>query len=119
MMTWSRGAKVVLAVGLGLGAVAPAWSQALAPTPIGPARMPEPVPCAPSQPLTTGPIAPLDAPPGPPPSLSLPANHSGAFQTECFPPEWAIYTHIGGMALQRQGLGSLTLGTLSDTVLDT
>jgi hypothetical protein len=102
----------VVAGWLGLGASAPA--QYL-PSQVGAARvMPEPLPCgpgggpppAPAPNLVPGPINPADAPPGPCDALSLPANHSSAFQCENFPPECALYLSVGAMWLQRQQLGA-------------
>jgi hypothetical protein len=93
---------------LGLTAAAPA--QYL-PSPVGAARiMPEPLPCgappAPTPNLVPGPISNAAAPPGPCDQLSLPANHSSAFQCENFGPECAFYASVGAMALQRQQLGA-------------
>ena len=67
MTTWSKGA-VLMAASLVLGAGPAVQIQ---PTPFGPARMPEPVPCAPAPPLAAGPLSPLDAPPGPSPQASF------------------------------------------------
>src|SRR5262245_21659006 len=75
------------------------------PTPIGPARMPEPVPCL-TPDLVPGPINPLAAPAGPPPEFTLPAGHSGAFQCENCAPTCNLYFHLGSQSLQRaSGLG--------------
>jgi hypothetical protein len=83
------------------------------PTPVGAARMPEPLPCGTAIPnLKEGPISPDQAPMGPPPELSLPDNHSGAFQCEEFAPECAAYLHLGAMGLMRQRLGSLPIAVL-------
>src|SRR6185436_13584236 len=62
---------------------------------------------------------PLDAPPGPSAAFSLPANHTGAFQAVDWPTEQNCYAHIGALALARQDLGRLTIGTVSSGVLDT
>lgn len=86
------------------------------PSPVGAARMPEPIPCGPSaaptppppaQPnLIPGPISPQAAPMGPPDCLSLPADHSSAFQCENYVPESGMYFSIGPMALQRNHMGA-------------
>lgn len=122
MKTWSKGAAL-LAASLILGAepapktTPPAGSAKTTP-PAGPAGvglMPEPTPFAPCQPpLVPGPLTPLDAPPGPPSYMSLPAGHNGAFMTECCEPEKACYLHVGAIGLQRQGFGdNFTFGTLT------
>jgi hypothetical protein len=49
------------------------------------------------------------APQGPPSALSLPASHTGAFQTENYPIETSAYLHFGALALQRQRLSKLPL----------
>src|SRR5262245_65059333 len=82
---------------------APATAQYL-PSAVGPARMPEPVPCAPTG-LVPGPITPEMAPPGPPDDLSLPDDHTSAFQCEEFACHNFCYFHIGTLSLQRQNLG--------------
>jgi hypothetical protein len=84
------------------------------PSPVGAARMPEPIPCDPSQVpppkpqpnLVPGPISPQAAPMGPPDCLSLPYDHSSAFQCENYVQDCGFYVHLGAMALQRQQLGA-------------
>jgi hypothetical protein len=84
------------------------------PSPVGAARMPEPIPCGPSASapaapppnLVPGPISPQAAPMGPPDSLSLPYDHSSAFQCEEYVDGGGGYFHIGPMALQRNKLGA-------------
>jgi hypothetical protein len=83
------------------------------PSPVGAARMPEPIPCAPSQTppppqpnLMPGPISSQAAPMGPPDSLSLPYDHTSAFQCENYVQENGLYFGIGPMALQRNHLGA-------------
>jgi hypothetical protein len=83
------------------------------PSPVGAARMPEPIPCTPSptppapQPnLIPGPISPQAAPMGPPDSLSLPYDHSNAFQCENYVKENFFYASLGPIALQRNHLGA-------------
>src|SRR5262249_43074988 len=63
-----------------LGLTAQARAQYL-PSPVGAARIPEPLPCGPTAPvpnLVPGPLNPLDAPKGPPDCLSLPAGINNA-----------------------------------------
>jgi len=43
---------------------------------------------------------------GPPDCLSLPADHTGAFQCEHYVDDSGIFVHIGPMALQRNKLGA-------------
>lgn len=83
------------------------------PSQLGAARMPQPIPNAPSpaplapEPnLVPGPINPQQAPPGPPDSLSLPYDHTGAFQTEEYGKEHGFYVDVGPMALQHNHLGA-------------
>jgi hypothetical protein len=83
------------------------------PSPVGAARMPEPIPCTPSPTppppspnLVSGPISPQAAPMGPPDSLSLPYDHTSAFQCDNYVGESGFYVHIGPMALQRNHLGA-------------
>jgi hypothetical protein len=113
MSRWWKGVALV-AAWLGLVGTGRAQSCGCGiPSPVGAARMPEPVSCGPAAPappgpppnLIPGPLTPEIAPPGPPDCLSLPANHTGAFQCENFPPEEAIYASIGTQWLQRQTLG--------------
>ncbi len=99
----------VFAAWLGLG------TQALAqegfPSPVGAARLPEPINYIPDQPVPTnmvpGPVNPLMAPVGPPPSLNLPVNHTSAFMLDHYPPESKLYASLGGQGLRRQGITRL------------
>jgi hypothetical protein len=73
--------------------------------------MPEPLPCGPAtscpQPnLIPGPVSPEAAPQGPPDCLSLPGDHSSAFQCENVVEESNVYLHLGMNALDRQRLGA-------------
>jgi hypothetical protein len=96
----------LVAGGIGLGQSAWAQPSALLPSPVGAARMPEPVPCTGPVPnLVPGPISPEAAPPGPCPDLSLPANHNNAFPCETYPPEFACYFNVGASGLERWYLG--------------
>jgi hypothetical protein len=81
------------------------------PSPVGAARMPRPIPKDPTPPppepnLIPGPISPQAAPMGPPDCLSLPYNHTSAFQCEEFVKENGFYADIGPIALQRNHLGA-------------
>jgi hypothetical protein len=91
----------------------PATAQYL-PTNVGAARMPEPVPCAPTG-LVPGPITPQMAPPGPPDCLSLPEGHSSAFQCEEFAVHNFCYFHIGTQSLERGSLGNGTVAFLEQS----
>ncbi|MFO0930597.1 MAG: hypothetical protein U0736_26790 [Gemmataceae bacterium] len=104
----------VLAAWLGFGMTVQA--QPGHPTPVGAARMPEPLGYVPGpEPvLVPGPMNPLMAPPGPPDSLSLPSSHTSAFQVENFPPETAWFASAGAMALRRQSLNRLPVAYYDD-----
>jgi hypothetical protein len=108
----SRTWKGVALVAAWLGLFSAAHAQySVLPNPIGPARMPEPLPegKAPEPPqenLVPGPITPQQAPPGPDSELSLPGNHTSAFQCENFPTEEACYAGLGALGLLRQKQGS-------------
>jgi hypothetical protein len=102
----------------------PAQAQGISstyPSPVGAARMPEPIPCGPSfgpppppQPnLVPGPISPQAAPPGPPDCLSLPFDHSSAFQCEEYVHDGGVYVNFGPMALQRNKLGAGDIAVLN------
>jgi hypothetical protein len=92
----------------GLAVAAPARAQYM-PVPVGAARMPEPQPsgpsCEPPPNLVPGPLNPTAAPMGPPNDLSLPCNHSSAFQCEEFAGDCHWYFAAGAQWLQRQKLG--------------
>jgi hypothetical protein len=116
-MRWTWG--VALAAGL-LGPQGAALAQYL-PSPVGAARIPEPLPCGDSQTpnLIPGPISPLAAPPGPSDKLSLPWDHSSAFQCENFPPDEHCYFHVGAVGLIRDHLGAGGIAVLDPQNLDT
>jgi hypothetical protein len=83
------------------------------PSPVGAARMPQPIPCAPSPTppgptpnLIPGPISPQAAPMGPPNCLDLPYDHTSAFQCENYVQDSGFFFDIGPMALQRNHLGA-------------
>jgi hypothetical protein len=81
------------------------------PSPVGAARMPQPIPkdpppLAPEPNLIPGPVSPQAAPMGPPDCLSLPYNHTSAFQCEEYVKENGFYADIGPIALQRNHLGA-------------
>jgi hypothetical protein len=80
------------------------------PSPVGATRTLDPshhVPTHPLPDLVPGPMTPDIAPKGPPPELSLPANHTSAFQCETFPPEEAFFASLGATALHRYRLPRL------------
>lgn len=108
MTKWWKHVALV-AAWLALGATAKA--QPGYPSPVGAARMVEPLRYTPQpQPdLVAGPITPQMAPVGPPSTLNLPADHNGAFQLENYPTESASFGSIGGMSLQRQKLTRLPI----------
>ena len=72
------------------------------PTPTGPSTSASPSPAIP--PLIPGPVSAMQAPPGPPDALSLPENHTSAFQAEDWPPDTGFYFHLGAVALERDHL---------------
>src|SRR5262249_47224284 len=87
-------------------------------TPVGAARLPEPLPMKPTlgpdghpinpykgPDLVQGPISPEAAPPGPDEELALPTNHSSAFQAEEFAEHNHVFVHVGTEFWQRQRLG--------------
>lgn len=105
-MNWKKWLGAVLLAGW----LAPSQGAAqYLPSAVGAARMPEPLPVgacpSPTPNLVPGPISPLAAPPGPKEDLSLPANHSSAFQCEEFAVHPNLYFHAGTQFLQRQRLG--------------
>lgn len=82
---------------------------------VGAARMPDPIPYKPSKPLPPlkpGPLTSADAPPGPPPDLSLPAAHNNAYPCEEveFKPE--VFFHFGSVGLQRKRVGNLPVALI-------
>jgi hypothetical protein len=88
---------------------------------VGAARMGDPAPVAPSTsgkpqpPLVDGPISPLQAPPGPPSCINLPANHDGAFVCEEPQPDEGIYVSIGTLTLKREFLKDLGIAFIDRT----
>jgi hypothetical protein len=90
----------VTLVGVVLGLPVAARAQYL-PSGPGPKPMPEPVPCAPNGSTIPGPLNPIMAPPGPPDELSLPANHSSAFQCPEYAEHNPVYVYLGSLAYQR------------------
>jgi hypothetical protein len=119
MTRWWKGVAV-LAVWLGLGVAAQAQQQI--PSPVGAARMIEPLRYNPEpQPnLVPGPVTPQIAPPGPPDCLSYPADHASAFQCEHYACEQAWFGSIGGIGLRRSSPGHLPLAfNDSPNTLDT
>ena len=110
----------VLAAWLGLSLAAQAQQEI--PSPVGAARMVEPLGYCPKPqpPLIPGPITPEMAPVGPPDCLSLPASHSSAFQCENYTPESGFYFSAGLQGLQRYRLPRLqTVFVENGPALDT
>lgn len=103
--------NMALAVGCASWAVTQSSAQSYQPSPLGALRMPDPTPTAPSMSgehvpdLIPGPITAAQAPPGPPSALSLPENHTSAFQANCFGPDCGCFCEIGILALERTHLG--------------
>jgi hypothetical protein len=98
------------------------------PSPVGAARMPVPIPCPgqapptppPAQPnLMPGPISTQAAPMGPPDCLSLPCDHTSAFQCENYVEECGFFVHIGPMALQRNHLGAGDIAVINASAINT
>src|ERR1700722_19724683 len=108
MTRWWKGVAV-FAAWLSLGVATEAQQET--PTPVGAARMIEPLRYKPEpQPdLVPGPVTPLVAPPGPPDSLALPSGHSSAFQCENYTTESACFGSAGGFGLARYHPRSLAL----------
>jgi hypothetical protein len=112
-MTGRLKAVAALAAWLALGVSAQAQTSNA--TPVGAARMIEPIGYNPHyQPppppdLMPGPVTPSIAPAGPPESLWLRSSHSSAFQCEEFPTEQACYGSIGGMGLARYHPGHMAI----------
>src|SRR5262245_46826125 len=99
----------VFAAWLGLGAPV-VLAQPGYPATVGAARQIGPLNYIPDQPppnLAPGPVNPLIAPAGPPPTLNLPADHTNAFPAEGFPPENGGFASIGGILLRRGPLTRL------------
>ncbi len=115
MTRWWMGLAVVAGL-VGQAAAQPPYQ----PSPVGAARMPEPIPCAgPTPNLVPGPLSPSLAPPGPPDCLRLSRDHTSAFQCENFPPEDACFFHFGMQGLLRQKLGKGAVAILDPQNLDT
>ncbi len=113
----------LVAAGLAVSAHAQGPQGLYLPSPVGAARMPEPIPCGPAasspppQPnLIPGPVTPDLAPMGPPDCLSLPADHTSAFQCENFVDETHCYFSAGMQWLDRQRLGDGQVAALSPDV---
>src|SRR5262245_41233530 len=108
MDAMTRWFKHVAVIAAWLGLAAPVvLAQPGYPATVGAARQIGPlhyVPEGPPPDLAPGPVNPLVAPAGPPPSLNLPADHTNAFPCEGFPPENRFYASLGLLALRRSGL---------------
>jgi hypothetical protein len=108
-----RGWKAVALVAACWCLNSPIHAQGTYPSPVGAARMPEPIPCTPPQGppppqpnLIPGPVGPQAAPMGPPDCLTLPYDHSSAFQCENYVQDCGFFLNLGPMAMQRQKLGA-------------
>jgi hypothetical protein len=110
----------VVAASLTVGMPARAQNAGRYPSPVGAARtIPEPLPCGPSTEsppppppnLIPGPVSPEAAPMGPPDCMSLPGDHSSAFQCENYVTDSYIYVNLGmnGLARQRLGAGGIAV----------
>jgi hypothetical protein len=103
----------LVAASLTVGMPAMAQDTGHYPSPVGAARIiPDPVPvgaapdnCPPPN-LIPGPVSPQAAPMGPPECLSLPSDHSSAFQCENPVEECNFYIHGGMQWMARQRLGA-------------
>lgn len=105
MNRWYKHAALLAVL---LGPCLEAHAQQEIPTPVGAARIAEPLGyCpAPEPMLVPGPMTPAMAPIGPPDCLSLPSGHSSAFQCENYTTENRCYASVGAIALRRQHVGS-------------
>jgi hypothetical protein len=101
-----------------LGQAGDASAQGVLPSPLGAARIPDPIPCnTPTPDLVPGPISPLSAPPGPPTGTDLPADHSNAFPCENFVPDDHWYFNAGSVGLMRQKLGNQPIAVVDPVSL--
>jgi hypothetical protein len=118
MSRWYKHGGVLVAW-LAMSLVAQAQQEI--PSPVGAARMVEPLGYAakPQPPLIPGPVTPEMAPLGPPDCLALPASHSSAFQCENYTMESACYASIGAQGLQRYKLPRLQTVFQESSSLDT
>jgi hypothetical protein len=110
MTRWWKGAATAAAW---LAMTVAAQAQQQIPSPVGAARMVEPLRYEPGpEPnLVPGPLTPQIAPPGPPDCLALPSDHSSAFQCENYTTESAFYGSFGGVGLVRYHPGNLAVAT--------
>jgi hypothetical protein len=118
MTRWNRHGAALAAW---LGLVVAVQAQTSIPTPVGAARMIEPLGYKPDPPpnLVPGPVTPEMAPVGPPDCLSLNAHHTSAFQCENLPLECAPYASIGSQALQRNRLPHVPIVLQESSNIDT
>jgi hypothetical protein len=100
-----------------LGQTGTAGAQYI-PTPVGAARIAEPIPC-PTPNLVEGPISPLAAPSVPACGTDLPSGHSSAFQCEEYVRDDHCFAHFGAVGLMRQKLGHFPLAVMDPQTLDT
>lgn len=110
-----------------LGLVQAARAQFPPVGPGGPARPPEPIPVGAAQApvpdsepnLVPGPLTPQLAPEGPPDSLSLPADGTGAFPSKATEPDSGTYFHIGALMWRRENSSSGVIAVQDPQNLDT
>ncbi len=108
MKRWWKG---VAAFAAWLGLTVGASAQTASPSPVGAARIPDPLRYDPGpQPnLIPGPITPQLAPAGPGPDLDLNARHSNAFPVEKWSVEESVFFHVGIQGLRRQRVEPLPI----------
>ena len=108
---------VLMAAGLGVGRLS---AQGYMPTPVGAARIPEPVPvCEPTPQMMPGPLSSYTLPAVQTDANSLPAGHSSAFQCEEYAHHDECYFHIGGVSLDRENFGHKLFAVADPTGIDT
>jgi hypothetical protein len=108
----------LVAAGLGVGTVR-AQSGYL-PTPVGAARIPEPVPdCEPPPQMMPGPLSPYTLPAVNTDCNSLPAGHSSAFQCEEYAHHNECYFHVGAVGFEREKFGSMVMAVADPTGRET
>src|SRR5260370_31310074 len=108
----------LIAAGLGVGRLS-AQSGSL-PTPVGTARIPEPVPVSEPPPqMMPGPLSPYTLPAVNTDCTSLPAGHSSAFQCEEYAHHNEAYFHVGAVGLEREKYGHKVMAVADPTGIDT
>jgi hypothetical protein len=101
----------LIAAGLGVGTVSA--QSGFMPTPVGSARIPEPVPvCEPPPQMMPGPLSPYTLPAVNTDCTTLPAGHSSAFQCEEFVRHNECYFSVGAVGLEREKYGRKLMANL-------